>query len=288
MQPLVGLWQTSEGFTSAACDQTIQQQHTIGLLSVFAVLFCHIKTTFPIGSDSPSPARMGGGVGFHPPLSQWSRAFVASYRRKHAPRKCEMWGWRCIQRRQGVCLGFRQSASAAGCLPGSQPAAEPVQHFKSQQAAHSSTVSHFYQRRYWRQSAFTPLLHLNAASSHFPPTFPSQGFISKVNILLLNLLRERYHQFPCRLKAAQCDGFRITANGCLDYIRFSQCSSGKPPYRLTMQAGHHDSYWCFPPVAADVITAIEEFRGFQKLWMAVTGEGHVILSIPFELCLNTH
>ena len=66
MQPLVGLWQTSEGFTSAACDQTIQQQHTIGLLSVFAVLFCHIKTTFPIGSDSPSPARMGGS-GISPP-----------------------------------------------------------------------------------------------------------------------------------------------------------------------------------------------------------------------------
>lgn len=53
MQPLVGLWQTSEGFTSAACDQTIQQQHTIGLLSMFAVLFCRIKTTFPIGPRSP-------------------------------------------------------------------------------------------------------------------------------------------------------------------------------------------------------------------------------------------
>lgn len=52
-ESIVGLWQTSEGFTSAACDQTIQQQHTIGLLSMFAVLFCRIKTTFPIGPRSP-------------------------------------------------------------------------------------------------------------------------------------------------------------------------------------------------------------------------------------------
>lgn len=91
MQPLVGLWQTSEGFTSAACDQTIQQQHTIGLLSVFAVLFCHIKTTFPIGSDSPSPARMGGEWDFTPlsrsdPARLW-RVIGANTRR--ASVKCE-------------------------------------------------------------------------------------------------------------------------------------------------------------------------------------------------------
>lgn len=48
MQTLVGLWQTSGGFSLAPCNQMIRQEQTTGCLSLFVVVYLQIETTFPM------------------------------------------------------------------------------------------------------------------------------------------------------------------------------------------------------------------------------------------------
>lgn len=152
MQTLTGLWQTSEGFTLAPCNQMIQQEQTTGCL-LFAVVYLQIKTAFPIRphlmrikkipADFPSksdPVSLYLAVNPRPP-----HVFVAIYQAETqsvTPVTVLMCGWRCSLWRQDVCLGFSLPLpprwSSACC--------RPEQHFKSQQAAHSTTVSQFYHR----------------------------------------------------------------------------------------------------------------------------------------------